>query len=557
MDDRTLRYYAEHDREIVEQYESAPSPLSRYFSLAFPGGGRILDLGCGSARDTAQLAAEGYVAYGVDPVEELRTLAVERHPELEGRIFGGGLPSSVPDSDILGGEFDGVVCSAVLQHVPRAELFDSAFGLRSLLRPNGRLLVSVPNGSSRLFGGDRDEHGRLFTDTSPAELQLLLERTGFTSIGRWTDADCLGRSSRTWTVLLFELGGAGLARPLDRIESVLRRDRKVATYKLALLRALCDVAATRVNAVEWQEDGRVALPIEWIADHWITYYWRFFENHTFVPQMSGEWKRQCRTVAFASPLGALVEQYARGGGLGQFLVDRKNGELAIETVGLLKDLTARLSRTIKEGPITHAGATQDEGPLFAFAGPNLLVDHGLWRELVLMGHWIRDSLLLRWAELCSRLSRNQVAVDQALGILLNEPGQDREVSDARRVYGELRTKRCVWSNRELRGSAFEVDHAIPFALWHNNDLWNLLPAARAVNNAKRDSLPTRALVHDRRGCIIEYWEKMRDAHPRRFEAEAHALCGREGDELSRLFAVFAECIEETALRRGCSRWEPS
>ncbi|HOP97384.1 MAG TPA: GNAT family N-acetyltransferase [Verrucomicrobiota bacterium] len=36
---------------------------------------------------------------------------------------------------------------------------------------------------------------------------------------------------------------------------------------------------------------------------------------------------------------------------------------------------------------------------------------------------------------------------------------------------------------------FEIDQAIPFALWKNNDLWNLLPALPAINNEKQAASP--------------------------------------------------------------------
>lgn len=41
-----------------------------------------------------------------------------------------------------------------------------------------------------------------------------------------------------------------------------------------------------------------------------------------------------------------------------------------------------------------------------------------------------------------------------------------------------------------RIAGFAIDHVIPFALWHNNDIWNLLPAAPAVNTQKSDGSGT-------------------------------------------------------------------
>lgn len=51
-------------------------------------------------------------------------------------------------------------------------------------------------------------------------------------------------------------------RSIDRIESVLNRDRKVATYKLALFRALAEIGMTRYNQVRWVSLGAMS-PLEY------------------------------------------------------------------------------------------------------------------------------------------------------------------------------------------------------------------------------------------------------------------------------------------------------
>jgi len=45
----------------------------------------------------------------------------------------------------------------VLMHVPDAELFDAVFALRKLLKPFGRLLISLPLARDDLLEGDRDK----------------------------------------------------------------------------------------------------------------------------------------------------------------------------------------------------------------------------------------------------------------------------------------------------------------------------------------------------------------------------------------------------------------
>ena len=101
----------------------------------------------------------------------------------------------------------------------------------------------------------------------------------------------------------------------ELFESVLNRDKKVATYKLALFRALCDLALTQPHSARWREDGRVAIPIELIGERWILYYWPLFESLTFLPQMNGEWTCKRHQLSFAPHLYQLIETYRGLGGL--------------------------------------------------------------------------------------------------------------------------------------------------------------------------------------------------------------------------------------------------
>jgi hypothetical protein len=78
----------------------------------------------------------------VEPSAALRERALANHPELEGRLFDGFLPGGLP-TDIQP-TYDGILLSAVIMHIPNAELFDVAFQLRERLEKGGRLLLSMP-----------------------------------------------------------------------------------------------------------------------------------------------------------------------------------------------------------------------------------------------------------------------------------------------------------------------------------------------------------------------------------------------------------------------------
>ena len=201
MDPRTIQYYDEHAEEVFALYTGSESGPAKYFKLAFPPGSEILDVGAGSGRDLGILIREQYEAYGAEPSPRLRALAL-RTPGLEGRICEGALPNL---SAQIGRKFDGLLCTAVFQHIPREQQFDAACDMRNLLKPNGRLLLTVPKNRPGIDASGRDDHGRLYTPLVREALELLLERLGFHVIGAWEDADSMGRPGISWTTLLFVL----------------------------------------------------------------------------------------------------------------------------------------------------------------------------------------------------------------------------------------------------------------------------------------------------------------------------------------------------------------
>ena len=209
MDQATFRAYAAHASEIAQRHAKGrreQAGIAQYFTRAFDRDDRILDIGAGAGGDLALLVSEGYQAYGMEPVAEMRDEAVRAHPELNGRLLEGSLPDGLPDLAGVGGPFDAAICAAVLQHLPRAALFDAVFSLRSLLRPGGRVLASVPTRRTDLDEQGRDPFGRYFSGVQAGELDLFFQRAGFRSLDRWEEEDSRGRGGvLQWATLLFEL----------------------------------------------------------------------------------------------------------------------------------------------------------------------------------------------------------------------------------------------------------------------------------------------------------------------------------------------------------------
>lgn len=136
--------------------------------------GRLLDVGSGKGHFLAAARRAGWDATGI----EFSTAAAE---EARRRY---GVETLVADwsTVALNGKYDVITMWHVLEHLP-----DPAAAMRrarSLIAPDGRLVISVPNGSSlqaQVFGPswfhlDTPRHLYHFTPTS---LCRLAERTGF------------------------------------------------------------------------------------------------------------------------------------------------------------------------------------------------------------------------------------------------------------------------------------------------------------------------------------------------------------------------------------------
>jgi SAM-dependent methyltransferase len=204
MDEATLKYYDGNAAEVAAKYRGVVGNTWRQqFKESFPAGGRVLDVGSGSGRDLAALVEMGFDAHGCEPSEGMRRECAEKFPHLAGRLFPFALP--LPEEAEIGGQYDGVVCSAVFMHVPEAERFDAAFSLRRVLKEKGRLWISVVGPRSDLNAEERDATGRLFKLVHPEYLVLLFERLGFQLLRRWEEADRLGRPDIQWNTFLFEL----------------------------------------------------------------------------------------------------------------------------------------------------------------------------------------------------------------------------------------------------------------------------------------------------------------------------------------------------------------
>jgi ubiquinone/menaquinone biosynthesis C-methylase UbiE len=175
---------ARYDDEIWHLVPEDPGPPPSHVAEFVRGLGRrqrVLDLGCGDGRLTAELDAERITAADVSAVALER--ARRRLPEAE-------LVELEPDAELPFPDtsFDLVLCAETLEHVRDVQLLLSE--ARRVLRPGGELALTTPahnrlTGLAVLAGGFErrfdplSPHLRFLTRRS---LRRLLEEHGFSPL---------------------------------------------------------------------------------------------------------------------------------------------------------------------------------------------------------------------------------------------------------------------------------------------------------------------------------------------------------------------------------------
>jgi len=153
MDRETLLAYDGAAAAFAEDWHRQPAPADLHAVVRrFFRPGPTADIGCGSGREVAWLAANGYRAIGYDPSAGLLAQARARYPQLAFER------AALPDL-VSAGTFDNVLCETVIMHLPPDLIAPSVGRLVSILKPDGILYLSwrVTAGTDQ-----RDPQGRLY-----------------------------------------------------------------------------------------------------------------------------------------------------------------------------------------------------------------------------------------------------------------------------------------------------------------------------------------------------------------------------------------------------------
>ena len=151
MNNNTLDFYNNNSKTYIETTLTIDmSKLYNEFLNNIPKGGTILDLGCGSGRDSKAFVDKGYKVTAVDGSKELAQSA----SKLIGRDV---LVSKFEDLSLID-KFDGIWACASLLHVNKRDILDVIKNVSSNLNNNGIFYMSFKYGEDEYI----DEKGRYF-----------------------------------------------------------------------------------------------------------------------------------------------------------------------------------------------------------------------------------------------------------------------------------------------------------------------------------------------------------------------------------------------------------
>ena len=192
MLDQTLQYYEQNAEAFFQGTISADMrDAQKRFMKELPSQAYILDLGCGSGRDTKEFLQKGYRVDAVDGSAEL----CQKASEWTGITVRQMLFQDLSAKDM----YDGIWACASILHLPRKELESVLRKISDALKVGGVFYTSFKYGE---FEGIRN--GRYFTDFTEETLRAMMaEIPSLKIFEEWMTHDVRpGREEDQWINIL-------------------------------------------------------------------------------------------------------------------------------------------------------------------------------------------------------------------------------------------------------------------------------------------------------------------------------------------------------------------
>lgn len=185
-------YYDEYAQAFIDATREVDMrTLYTEFLPYIPQGGIILDLGCGSGRDTLYFKQQGYAVEAIDYSIEMVKFARDYT----------GVAVRQESFYALNQQcrYDGIWACASLLHSERQKLPNVFKRIVTALKVDGYAYLSFKYGCT-----DRSQNGRFFTDLNEEQLLALLQPLNVQCIKLWITCDKRIECSTTWLNVIFK-----------------------------------------------------------------------------------------------------------------------------------------------------------------------------------------------------------------------------------------------------------------------------------------------------------------------------------------------------------------
>ncbi|CAM3738393.1 HNH endonuclease domain-containing protein [Aquirufa aurantiipilula] len=359
------------------------------------------------------------------------------------------------------------------------------------------------------------------------------------------------------------------------ISKIIERDSKTSTYKFALLRGVIDIILENSPYIH-QKETHVHIPMGLMIEKWLLYYYPILESNIYIPQINGN-----ANLAFHKQFEELIQFYHLRGGFSSFYNDFKSKGIPINAQEKFGKLVRKLGETITKMPMYYLGRSLSKEYYSIFRVEqarrrnypcidleSIIEGEGTFSISIeyfeafkILGSFIngQDSLLFKWAEFSVNASGRRISMSHVLEDVLKGPITERNITESKRIHKNslehVGSVYCVWTGKKIY--SYDIDHLIPFSIWKNNDLWNLLPSDAKINKQKRDKIPSPELIEKQRNMILDYWEIIRKNQEIRFQKEMQvSLLGNHSFSEWKTVGIsqLQNCCNYLIENRGFEAW---
>lgn len=193
---KTLNYYNNNSKEYIEKtLQGNTNNLCNNFLNNIKKGGKILDLGCGSGRDSLEFIKRGYKIIAVDGSKEMADRA--------SKIIGQQVICSKFEDLKLEEKFDGIWACASLLHVNRKDIINVIKNISLNLKEDAVFYMSFKYGEDEYI----DENERYFNCYTEKTFKEMIEDVPNLKIKEiYITGDTLGgRENLRWLNILLEV----------------------------------------------------------------------------------------------------------------------------------------------------------------------------------------------------------------------------------------------------------------------------------------------------------------------------------------------------------------